>query len=257
MGSIASCRAALISFALVLPVVAAAGPGGKIASAAFQSTWGKVLLALLSLIFLPLIIYVAIAEWRAQRRTLAALASLGKRNPAFDWFTLKDRVTDSFQRVHSAWRREDMAEASAWMTDWYWQNQQLVHLDAWERDGLVNHCQVKKVRRMRPLALSCRNFDGQGGGSRVVVAVTALMEDYLAERSTGKVVEGKKGFKDVETVWTFVLEDGAWKVNNIEEDSMTLAYAKLSTDVEELLHPSGASSGPLPVHRPPPGGRLH
>ncbi|MDQ3262565.1 MAG: Tim44-like domain-containing protein [Myxococcota bacterium] len=184
------------------------------------------------------------------------MASLGKRNPAFDRFTLKDRVTDCFQRVHSAWRREDLAEASAWMTDWYWQNQQLAHLDAWEREGLINHCKVKKLRGMRPLALSCRNFDGQGGGSRVVVAINASM-DYLAERATGRVVEGKRGFKDVETVWTFVLEDGAWRVNNIEEDSMTLAYARLATDVEELLHPSDASPGPVRVPRPPPSGRLH
>ena len=31
-----------------------------------------------------------------------------------------------------------MSEASEFMTDWYWRNQQLVVLDRWAAEGLVN-----------------------------------------------------------------------------------------------------------------------
>lgn len=37
------------------------GPGGKIASAAFGTFWGRVILGILTFIFLPLITYVSIA----------------------------------------------------------------------------------------------------------------------------------------------------------------------------------------------------
>ncbi len=52
------------------------------------------------------------------------------------------------------------------------------------------------------------------------------MKDYLAERDSGKVVEGSKRFKDVETVWSFTLIDGTWRVSNIEEASFSLEYAE-------------------------------
>jgi len=61
----------------------------------------------------------------------------------------------------------------------------------------------------------------------VVLSIEARMKDYLAERDSGKVVEGSKRFKDVETVWSFTLVDGQWKVSNIEEDDMSLEYANL------------------------------
>ena len=60
------------------------------------------------------------------------------------------------------------------------------------------------------------------------------MNDYLQDRTTGKIVEGSKAYKDVETVWTFTLEDGLWKVSDIDEDSMSLAYAKMTRDLPDI-----------------------
>ncbi|MCP3139121.1 TIM44-like domain-containing protein [Pyxidicoccus xibeiensis] len=228
----------LVFLTVLLPLPALAGPGGKIVSAAFRSPLGRVVLIALALILLPLLVYVAVKEWRAERRTRAALKTLGAIRPEFDWLTLNDRVVECFHRIHSAWRRAAMREASDWMTDWYWQNQQLVHLDRWEREGLVNRCTVNEVKRVRPLMVACRNEDGQGGGSRVVVAITAEMEDYLESCITGHIVEGKKGFTEATTVWTFVLHDGRWRVNNIEPDAMTLTYASVGNELEALLAPS-------------------
>ncbi|MFP2928960.1 Tim44 domain-containing protein [Pyxidicoccus sp. 3LG] len=233
----------LVFLTVMLPLPALAGPGGKIISAAFRSPIGKIALIALTLLFLPLILYVVVKEWRAERRTRAALKTLAGTRPEFDWLSLNDRVRECFHRVHTAWRRESMQEASDWMTDWYWQNQQLVHLDRWEQEGLVNRCTVNEVKRVRPLMVACRNEDGQGGGSRVVVAITAEMEDYLESRVTGHVVEGKKGFTEATTVWTFLLRDGRWRVNNIEPDNMTLVYAGAGNELEALLSavPTSAS----------------
>ena len=40
------------------------------------------------------------------------------------------------------------------------------------------------------------------------------------------MVEGSKRFKDVETVWSFTLIAGTWRVSNIEEASFSLEYAE-------------------------------
>ncbi|MCY1019271.1 TIM44-like domain-containing protein [Pyxidicoccus sp. MSG2] len=220
---------------VMFPLAALAGPGGQIVSAAFRSTFGRIVLITLTLLLLPLVLYVAVKEWLAERRTRTALKTLASTRAEFDWLTLNDRVLECFHRVHSAWKRESLKEASDWMTDWYWQNQQLVYLDRWEQEGLVNRCTVNEVKRVRPLTLACRNEDGEGGGSRLVVAITAEMEDYLESLITGHLVEGKKGFTEATTVWTFVLRDGRWLVNNIEQDHMMLTYARVGNELEALL----------------------
>lgn len=227
--------AVVVVLVALVPGAAWAGPGGKIASAFFKTWWGQLIGAILAIVLLPLILYVTVRERIEVARTLRDLRTLAARDRRFDWMPLHERVTECFMRVHGAWSREDMALASQWMTSWYWQNQQLAHLDRWERDGLVNQCTVKSMGAIRPLLVLWRSDDAiAGNGSRVVVSITAKMEDYLQERATGRIVEGAKGFDDEETVWTFVLEHGQWVVSNIEEGSLSLAYA---TMVNELTAP--------------------
>ena len=213
------------------PAEALAAPGGKIAGAVAKSFGGRVVLGLLFVVFLPLILYVVAREAIASRRARGALRTLRGLNPAFDWMTLHDRVVECFTRVHAAWRKEDMAQASAWMTDWYWQNQQLAHLDRWAEQGLVNQCTVKSVGHVKPLHVACRNGEGDFAGSRVVVSVTANMEDYLQERASGKIVEGERGYKDVEWVWTLELFQGVWRVARIEEGALSLTYASMPNEL--------------------------
>lgn len=68
----------------------------------------------------------------------------------------------------------------------------------------------------------------------LVVSVDAHMQGYLQERESGKVVESSKKYKDVETIWSFTLVDGQWKVSNIDEGGMSLAYAKLVRDLPKI-----------------------
>lgn len=218
------------------PDSAWAAPGGKIISTLFKSAWGKMFLGALCVVLAPYIIHVLVREHFAVRRTLKHLKRLAAVDPHFDWLKLKDRVTDCYHRVHSAWHAEDMSEASEWMTSWYWQNQQLAFLNQWERDGLVNHCRVRSIGKIRPLYLHFnQDAHGASNGSRVVISITANMEDYLSERATNNIVAGKTGYRDIEHVWTLELKGGKWVVANIEEDSMTLSYVKLRSVVPAVL----------------------
>ena len=234
----------LVTLVIVFsPDVAWAAPGGKIVSAMFKSTWGKVLLATLTILLLPLILWVMIKEHFAEKRVLKELKRLGQIDRAFDWMTVRDRVTDCYHRVNAAWSATDMSEASEWMTSWYWQNQQLAFLNRWEREGLVNHCTIKGISKIRPLFLQFDNDgDSYGEGSRLVVSVTANMEDYLSEKDTGKIVEGAKGYSDTEHVWTFLLQKGKWVVGNIEEGAVSLTYAGLRPEVPQTLPAKGAAA---------------
>ncbi len=207
-----------------------AGPGGKIARVLFETFWGKILLAALSIILFPLILYVLIKQKLGERRARKNLRFMSKISPNFEWVNIMQRATDCFHRVHAAWAKEDVSEAAEFMTSWYWQNQQLVFLNKWEKAGLVNLCTVKRISDIKPLFFIHRDDGASHEGSLLAISITATMQDYLAERVTGKVVEGSKKFKLVETIWSFTLTDGKWKVSGIEEGDMALAYAKVMLD---------------------------
>ena len=97
---------------------ALAGPGGAIAHAAFETFWGRILLAVLTVLFLPLILYVTFLEKRAERRTRKDLRFMSQYSPLFDWLTMQQRAKSCFFRVHSSWEQEDLTQTSEWMTEW-------------------------------------------------------------------------------------------------------------------------------------------
>lgn len=237
----------LITF-LIFSQDVLAGPGGNIANAAFRSFWGKLFLVIIGFILLPLLLYFWFREYRAVNRTIKDLKALSIVYPEFNWMVLKERISSAFYQVHSAWRKEDMQRAEQWMTSWFWQNQQMAFLDQWEQYGLVNHCQVKNIKSLKPLFVQQPDNKQSSEGSRLVVLISAEMEDYLAERETGKVVEGKKGFAEVDTVWTFLFENGKWVVSNIEERDSWYSYAKMPNEVAVNLTPPVISQTEVVEH---------
>ena len=92
----------LVFSLLFYPTVAFAGPGGKIAKIIAETFWGKVILIGLTIIFLPLIIYMLLKEHRAKKRVLKDLEVLATVSPDFDWIKLRKRIQDCFYRVHAA-----------------------------------------------------------------------------------------------------------------------------------------------------------
>ena len=65
-----------------------AGPGGYIAKGLFKSFWGKILLGALTIIFLPLIVYIRLVEWRKERKIKKILNQLGVKHKEFGWLQL-------------------------------------------------------------------------------------------------------------------------------------------------------------------------
>jgi hypothetical protein len=211
-----------------------AGPGGRIAKAAFETFWGRVVLCILIIIFLPFIIYSYVREKLAERRAHKDLAFMSAYNSKFDWLKVRERAKDCFFRVHSGWENEDLSAVASWMTDWYWQNQQLMHLDRWKKEGLKNICNVKKITSIRPLLFVHRNRGNEHEDSMIVISIEAKLKDYLQDIKTEKVVEGSKRYKVVETIWSFTMENGEWKVSDIEEGFMSLTYARLAKNLPDI-----------------------
>jgi hypothetical protein len=212
----------VVAFIFIQP--AYAGPGGQIAKEMANTFWGKMVLGLLSIVLLPIGIYLFIKQQLAERRAYRDLRYMAQHDPNFEWLRAKERFIDCFYRVHSAWSAEDISEVSEVMTDWYWQNQQLVRLDRWQKQGLYNICDIRKIRAIRPLLFIHRNDDIGHGGSLLVVSITANMKEYLAKRDTNIVVAGNQKYKDYETIWCFTLIDGQWRVCNLEEARYEFEY---------------------------------
>lgn len=198
----------IVAFA-VLPAEAA--PGGLIKEAV-KNIWVQIGLGILAVIFAPVIIWY----WRKRTNHIKAvkqdLERAAQLHPQYKWLDLRDRVSNVYTWVWSAWSQQKMDLAAGFCTHWYWQNQQL-KLAEWERNGLENVCSLKRIMKIEPLLL---NHEEGGDGSRVVFSITAEVTDYLVEKATGRVVEGDKKVDELETIWTMVWDDGEWKLNLIE-----------------------------------------
>ncbi|MFT5502469.1 MAG: hypothetical protein ACI8XC_000174 [Gammaproteobacteria bacterium] len=219
---------------ILLTEPALAGPGGKIARSLFDSLWGKLLLALLTIIFLPLIVLNVLKEKRAERRARKDLVFMSQYDDLFEWISIKQRISDCFYRTHQAWQKEDMQQASEWMTSWYWQNQQSVYIEEWSAKGLINICKIKALNDIKPLLLVHRNHEKHHQDSILIVSVKARLQDYLMEKDGSKIVEGNKKYKNIEQIWSFTLDEGMWKASNIEERASLDDYLKQAAHLPKI-----------------------
>jgi hypothetical protein len=212
-----------------------AGPGGYIAKGLFKSWWGKLLLAALTIIFLPLILYVRIVEYRKARKIKKVLNQLAVKNKALSWMQLEKEFSNIIRRVYNAWTNEDMAEVKSYVNHWYWQNQQLVYLEQWKRENLKNVSRLRTLNKMRPVYMELSQVENWEG-SRIAVAVDLEVEDYLMERDTKQIIQGKVGYQDVEYVWFFEYTGGQWLLDDIQEGSLSFQFAKMKDVVPEDLN---------------------
>jgi hypothetical protein len=215
-----------------------AAPGGLIKAAA-RTPFGRIVMGILAIIFAPLIINVSIRTQLSIRKTKKDLALLATRYPQYRWLDAKDRATAAFQWVWSAWTQQKMQLSSEYTTSWYWQNQQL-QLDEWARRGVENICHVVKVTSIEPIFVQHNEAD-DGEGSRLVMTINARVVDYLQEKNTGKVVQGDKSEGELESIWTFLWQNGAWRLNLIEDGAQEWSYLFAPNEVPQAL-PSPALS---------------
>lgn len=212
-----------------------AGPGGKIAKEFFQSPLSKVFAVLLAIIFLPLILRNLYRRYKNKKAAKEILSKLAKIDAdKFDELALNNRVTDVFRRVHTAWSNEDLEECADFMSSWYQQNQQMVFLNEWKKKGLKNICTIDKIESIEPIHIRVSNKDNFDG-TRIIYAISANLEDYLMSVKDSSIIEGEKGFRSVETIWTVILDKGIWKVDNIEQSEMLSKYLKMENLVPDNL----------------------
>jgi len=215
-----------------------AGPGGTVVKAIFKTWWGKVLLSILGIIFLPLTIYVYFREYFAVKNCKKQLLELGKRNKDFSWLNLDKNVRNIFNRVYIAWNNQDLKEASSYISHWYWQNQQLVHLDEWKKENLRNVCKVDGIKSVKPLYLEISEHENLEG-SRIAFLITANIMDYLKSNDTHKIVQGSNKYDDEEKIWVMEYTDGQWVLDDIQDGQLSLAFAKTKNIIPANLVPAG------------------
>tara|TARA_R110000765_G_scaffold28415_3_gene68535 strand:+ start:2048 stop:2767 length:720 start_codon:yes stop_codon:yes gene_type:complete len=213
-----------------------AGPGGTVVKAIFKTWWGKVLMSIIGIILLPLIIYVYFREFLAIKKCKKELLVLGKKNRDFSWLNLDKNVRNIFSRVYIAWNNQDLKEASSYISHWYWQNQQLVHLDEWKKENLVNVCKVDGIKSVKPLYLEITD-DANLEGSRIAFLITANIMDYLKNKDTNKIVQGSSKFDDEEKIWVMEYTDGNWVLDDIQDGQLSLAFAKTKNVIPTNLVP--------------------
>ncbi|SFU52569.1 hypothetical protein SAMN05216480_10627 [Pustulibacterium marinum] len=216
----------------VEPVLA--GPGGAIAKAFFKTWWGKMIMGILAIILLPFILYMKVITFFKVQKTKKLLRQLGFKNPNFGWLHLQKTVKTIFTNVYEAWSNEDMSQVQRYVNPWYWQNQQLVHLDRWKAKNQQNICNLDTISNIKPLYIEI--FDEITlEGSKVVFEVSAMIEDYLIDRTNQKVVEGAKGYKDETHLWVFEYTEGKWLLENIMDEEFSFSYIKTPNAIPESL----------------------
>lgn len=202
-----------------------AGPGGTVVKALFKTWWGKLLMILLAIILLPLIIYSRIIEFIKVRQTKKELLKIGLNNNEFSWLNMEKNISNIFTRTYLAWSNEDMSEVKNYVNHWYWQNQQLVILDRWKKENIKNICSLERIKNIKPLYIEISDQQNQEG-SKIVVQITASIEDYLIERNTKKIVKGNQGYIDESHIWILEFTEGKWLLDNIVTADYSLAYLK-------------------------------
>lgn len=215
---------------LVEPVFA--GPGGIIKEVA-MSFWGKVGLSVLAIIFAPLIIWYMAKRHKHIKLVRSDLDRLAALYPQYRWLDVRDRATEIFLWMWSAWSQQKMSIAADFTTHWFWQNQQLI-LDQWAAENLQNVCRPEKIISITPLYIEHIEEDN-GDGSCIVVQIKATVVDYLKNNSTGAIVKGEEKVGDLETIWTLKRQEGEWRLNFIEDGSQEFAYLGLTNKLPSAL----------------------
>ena len=227
----------LMTFFLTAHMMAWAGPGGIIKDAA-MTPLGRLGICVGAVLLGPFIAYYLIKremQIRCTRRDLARLAVL---HPQYQWREVKDRTTATFEWVWSAWSQQKMEAASSYTTTWYMLNQQM-QLDEWAEKEWENVCRLDDLLSIEPILVK---HNGKAGAqdSRLVVTIAARIVDYLQDKRTGEIIKGDKNVGVARTVWTFVWQENAWRLNLIEPSTTEWSYLTMPNELPASLTPQSS-----------------
>lgn len=202
--------------------------------------WSRVIVVGLAAITVLFALTILVRKSAPGRRAKRDLRFMAKRNPRFEWQAISKRARDCFYRKHAVWGDESLSGVPQWMSAWYWQNRQQVELGKLAKESRVRVCDVRKIKKLKPLLFIHKNSPRPDEGSIVVIAITAKMQDYIANADSGKIVKGNREYRDVESIWSLTLEREGWKVSDIEDASMAASYVSMISElpkIEETLEP--------------------
>lgn len=213
-----------------------AGPGGTIVKGLFKTWWGKALMVVLFIVLFPFIAYQWVIETLKVKKTKKQLRKIGLENNDFTWLNLEKNFSNIITRVYSAWSKGDMSEVKNYVNHWYWQNQQAIHLDKWEANNLKNICNLQSISKIKPIYLELTN-NKDFEGSKIVISISAYIKDYLINKDTKKVVEGKKGYQDENHIWVMEFVEGKWLLDDIKSEGYSMQFLKLDNVLPEGFVP--------------------
>ncbi|MGH1349623.1 MAG: hypothetical protein ACRBBN_02285 [Methyloligellaceae bacterium] len=199
-----------------------------------ESIWGKVIIYAALLVATAVFFYIKLQAKFSEARAANDLRFMAKHSAIFEWGHVKARVGDCFYRYHAPWRVGDLDKENVWMADSYWRDFKKLFLDRIEKEGLVNVCNIKTIKEIKPLLFIHRNVGGKDERSKLVVCISAKLRNYLSALATGNLVEGSKEYHDTKTIWSFEVVNGNWVITNIEDMSVSSEYLKLVSDLPKI-----------------------
>lgn len=191
-----------------------------------ETPLGKLVVFLFCCVFIPVFSYLLVKRFVAAKRVFKILDSLARHNKFFVWRNIRENITATFLTVHKAWSAQDLTPVNDMLTAKFLADPAHKFDNDWAEKGFANFCKVEFITMIKPLYFSLYTRDNCNG-TRLVAMIGAVVRDYLYEVESGAIVEGDPNFKSIDNIWTFVLQDGKWLVENIEESLFELEYANL------------------------------
>ena len=197
---------------------------------AFKTWWGRVILGVLTVVLLPLIIYVWARQALAIRKTRRDLEELSARWPYFKWPAIERQVRAGVRELYREWSTGKLDSCREFLTPEYFESQQDL-LDRWTEEGKRNVTELKKLSKVAPLAVHVEN---EHRHSIIPVLITMDLIDYLEDVNSGKVIKGKKGKvkESHDAIWVMLYTDGVWRLHSIEAGDESLIYASEANELE-------------------------
>ena len=168
--------------------------------------------------------YFFIKSKLREARVIKDLQFMAQHSHYFEWPKLKMRAIDCFYRHHGPWGQEDIGDVPLWMTEAFWEEHKVQKMLKSDQDQYLNVCNVQSVSNVKPLLFAHHNLGGKDEGSRIVLAITAKMQNYDVDKRTGKVVKGAESFRNVTQVWTLELVNARWVISRVEDEKAADAY---------------------------------
>ncbi len=220
-----------------------AGPHLKkmdLSNSALSPYVGYMLVLIVLCILLPVAFFLFFNRQFKSIKTIYLLRRLAKKDQNFHWPALKKHCSDVFGKIHQASGGNNQTAAAAFCTTSFWETEQRNNFERWSAEGMKHRDQVSTIKYLSPVLL---RHTGQPGAedSIVVVNIKAKVEDYFEDAKTGEMLEGRKGFQNIEDFWTFQLIQGKWLLHNIEPSEFKSVYLNLRNEVPKMAFSSSPS----------------